>query len=153
MSTTTSTMGLTKPDTSDKVADTIAALAENFALIDALFPVGSIYQSTKNVNPSTFIGGTWSALEGRVLIGAGTAYAAGVTGGSATHTLTTAELPAHSHDTNALPDTDTGSTWCVSSHEASSATSGTLLTGDTGSGTAFSIMPPYKSVYMWERTA
>ena len=94
MSTTTASLRLTKPDVNDKVEDTIAALAANFSIIDALYPVGTIYQSTKPTNPSTFLGGTWTALTGRVLVGAGTDFPAGTTGGSATHKLTASELPA-----------------------------------------------------------
>lgn len=64
----------------------------------AAYPVGSIYMSINSTNPSQLFGGTWVALnEGRVLIGAGTAYPAGSTGGEATHTLTTREMPSHSH--------------------------------------------------------
>jgi microcystin-dependent protein len=42
-------------------------------------------------------------LRDRFVVGAGTTYAVGNTGGSATHTLTEAEMPSHTH-TN--PDTD-----------------------------------------------
>lgn len=38
-----------------------------------LFPVGSIYFTTKNINPGTFIGGTWAAWgSGRVPVGVST---------------------------------------------------------------------------------
>ena len=84
MSSKTGTMGLTKPDVNDKVSDTIAALAANFGILDAMYPIGTIYQSTKSTNPSTFLGGTWTALTGRFLVGAGTDYPAGTTGGEAT---------------------------------------------------------------------
>lgn len=67
-------------------------------LIDLVYPVGAIYMSTVGTSPATLFGGTWVALdEGRVLIGANSTYKAGATGGEATHTLTTAEMPSHSH--------------------------------------------------------
>jgi microcystin-dependent protein len=44
-------------------------------------------------------------LRDRFVVGAGTTYAVGNTGGSATHTLTAAEMPSHTH-TN--PDTGSG---------------------------------------------
>ena len=72
--------------------------AEMLSSIQALYPIGSIYMSTANVSPATFIGGTWEALdEGRVLIGAGTGHPAGETGGEETHILSTAEMPSHNH--------------------------------------------------------
>lgn len=69
-----------------------------------IYPVGSIYMSTNNTNPSLLFGGTWEQLENRFLLGAGSSYTAGNTGGSATmahthatsnHTLTVAEMPKH----------------------------------------------------------
>jgi hypothetical protein len=80
--------------------------AKSEAKLEA-YPVGSIYISTSNTNPSTFIGGTWVAYgQGRTLIGAGTGtdsnstsktFSAGSTGGEYTHTLTIAEMPSHAH--------------------------------------------------------
>ena len=57
------------------------------------FPIGSIYMSLSNTNPSTYFGGTWVQIKDRFLLGAGDSYSAGSTGGEATHTLTTQELP------------------------------------------------------------
>ena len=68
-------------------------------LIDLVYPVGAIYMSTVGTSPATLFGGTWEALDdGRVLIGANDTYQAGTTGGEATHKLTTAEMPSHTHD-------------------------------------------------------
>ena len=69
--------------------------AEN--IINLVYPVGSIYMSVNNVSPATFIGGTWEQLKDRFLLSAGDSYSAGSTGGEASHTLTVAETPAHTH--------------------------------------------------------
>lgn len=75
-------------------------------IVDLIYPVGSIYISMNSANPSTLFGGTWEAFgQGRVLIGAGTgndgstslSFTAGNTGGSYKHTLTSSEIPSHSH--------------------------------------------------------
>lgn len=69
----------------------------------ALYPVGAIYMSTANVNPSTFITGTtWVAWgSGRVPVGVDTSDASfdtvEKTGGEKTHTLTESEMPKHAH--------------------------------------------------------
>lgn len=69
----------------------------------ALYPVGAIYMSTANVNPSTFITGTtWVAWgSGRVPVGVDTSDTDfnGVekTGGEKTHVLTENEMPKHKH--------------------------------------------------------
>ena len=71
------------------------------ALTDAVYPVGSIYISVKSTNPSSFFGGTWTAFgTGRTLVGINTSDTnfdtVEKTGGTATHTLTTTEMPSQS---------------------------------------------------------
>ena len=71
------------------------------AILNVVYPVGSIYMSTNNVSPASFIGGQWEAMEeGRVLIGANATYKAGSVGGEAAHVLTAAEMPKHSHSSS-----------------------------------------------------
>lgn len=73
-------------------------------MLQIVYPVGSIYMSTANVSPEVFLGGTWSPLDqGRVLIGAGSAYPAGEEGGEAEHTLSEEEMPAHNHEGSVEP--------------------------------------------------
>ena len=67
-------------------------------LLDTIYPIGSIYFSMSSSNPSLLFGGTWEALESRLLIGASATYPIGSVGGEASHILTTAEMPAHSHN-------------------------------------------------------
>ena len=70
-----------------------------------VMPIGYIYTSTSSTDPGVLFGGTWQPLgEGLVLISAGTHYTAGTTVGNATHThttadhtLTTGEMPGHTH--------------------------------------------------------
>jgi hypothetical protein len=66
-------------------------------IIDLIYPVGAVYISTNEVNPSTLFGGTWEQIKDKFLLSSGATYTAGNTGGSATHTLTTANLPSHNH--------------------------------------------------------
>ena len=49
------------------------------------WPIGSIYISMVSTNPGTLFGGTWVRMENRFLLGAGSGYAAGATGGEAAH--------------------------------------------------------------------
>ena len=70
-------------------------------ILGTLYPVGAIYMSIDPTDPSRLFGGKWQALnEGRVLIGAGDKYPVGTKGGEETHTLSTDELPSHSHRAN-----------------------------------------------------
>ena len=91
--------------------------------------------------------------EGRVLAGYDSAdgdFAAGATDGSKTHSMTTAEMPAHTHNVTAMALTS-GSINTTGSAVRYSEQS--LTTSSTGSGNAFNIMQPYQVVYMWTRTA
>jgi hypothetical protein len=80
-----------------------AAERTNDELIDAIYPVGSIYISTSSTNPgTTFNRGTWEAFAtGRTLVGIDTSQSefntVEETGGAKTHTLTINEIPAHTH--------------------------------------------------------
>lgn len=81
------------------------ALVDSGVVAEASYPVGSIYVSTVPANPGDpgMLGfGTWSRFgNGRALVGVDETQtefnAAGVTGGSKEHTLTAAQMPAHSH--------------------------------------------------------
>lgn len=71
-------------------------------VLSLVYPIGSIYLSVNDVNPSTFIGGTWSAWgTGRVPVGVNTSdtnfNTVEKTGGYSTHKLTVSEMPAHNH--------------------------------------------------------
>lgn len=65
--------------------------------LDKIYPVGSIYMTMASLNPGDLFGGTWTKLSGGYLY-ADTSNA-GSKGGSNSFTLTTANLPAHTHST------------------------------------------------------
>ena len=67
------------------------------SLLDLTYPVGSIYMSVNATSPQTLFGGTWTRLVDRMLIGAGSYYKVGDTGGETTHRLTANEIPYHTH--------------------------------------------------------
>ena len=83
----------------------LTAISEGNATI--AWPVGSVYTSIVSTNPATLLGGgTWVSFgAGRVLVGLDATQTefdtVEETGGAKTHTLTTAEMPAHLHAMNA----------------------------------------------------
>lgn len=83
-----------------------AQRAEDYARI-------KFWASNDPTSPASFIGGTWERVEGEFIMGASSAYPVGTTGGSATHTQTTAEMPSHNHS---------GSTDSAGSHSHSAST-------------------------------
>ena len=138
------------------------------------FPVGGVFIAVVSTDPATLLGyGTWSAFgAGRVLVGLDSGDTdfdtVEETGGAKTHTLTSAEMPSHTHTQNShthvlteLRDATTGaaSTNIALTLDATS-TLGTKTTGattatnqNTGGGGAHNNVQPYIVVYMWKRTA
>lgn len=71
--------------------------ADTEAIVNLIYPVGAIYMSVVNTSPATLFGGTWAEIKDCFLLAKGDTYAAGATGGAATHTLSEAELATHDH--------------------------------------------------------
>ena len=90
--------GLVPPAQAGQQACLLTGAGEWINIIDLIYPVGSIYMSTNQINPSKLFGGAWEALEqGRVLLAQGTNYPAGSKGGEASVTLTEDNMPKHTH--------------------------------------------------------
>lgn len=158
-----------------------------------IYPVGSIYMNTTNVNPSTLFGGTWTQIKDRFLLSAGDTYENGSTGGSATHTpsgtveghkLTYEEAAlAHSHHTLGIGRT----AYKLLQYVNGNVQDGNIYSIDTVSegvglvegkdniatqtdsfgweendiqphnhaftGASQNTLPPYLTVYVWQRVA
>ena len=91
-----------------------------------LYPVGSVYISFNSADPSTLFGGTWTRLKDTFLLANGDSYAPNTTGGSATKSISVANLPAHNHTVNASTHSHSVTTAGAGSHThtASSSTTG-----------------------------
>ena len=144
-------------------------------IIDFIYPVGAIYMSVNSTNPSTIFGGTWEQIKDKFLLSSGDTYSAGATGGEATHTLTTDEMPSHNHTgttdgggghSHSIPSTyyaymnGSGGSFTGGSGDPYGANTGyennhthTFTTSSNGNGAAHNNMPPYLVVYVWKRTA
>lgn len=57
------------------------AIGATDADLDKIYPKGSIYMSTQNISPASFLGGEWAPLKDRFLLGAGNSYAVNAKGG------------------------------------------------------------------------
>lgn len=123
------------------------------------YPIGSIYLSANDTNPGIIFGGTWEQIKDRFLLAAGSIYINGKTGGEATHTLSTSEIPAHSHRVRreygtssnleyGPPDGNYTQFAGPSAGTQNWSSNGVENTGGSG---AHNNMPPYLVVYMWKR--
>lgn len=80
----------------DQLLECLAKLKSEAAL--AAHPVGSLYWTSSTENPATtFGGGTWVQIKDKFILAAGDTYTNGDTGGSATVTLTSDQIPSHTH--------------------------------------------------------
>lgn len=140
-------------------ARTSLGLNTQAEILAAAYPVGSIYiNATNSTNPGTLLGfGTWSAFgAGRVPVGFDSGQtefdAAEKTGGAKTHTLTTDEMPAHTHTSS--QQLGTGAFPVMPQGAASgSDVNSNYTSNSTGGGGAHNNLQPYIVVYMWKRTA
>lgn len=134
-------------------------------------PVGSIYLSLNNTNPSTYFGGTWELIKDRFLLGAGGSYSSGSTGGSNTHNHNLsrkgganmrkyANIFYQGEYTTAgtMPKQSNGGTWWLTTGNTDS--SSTENPGEKGVGIGLygttddkNTLPPYLAVYMWKRVS
>lgn len=147
-------------------ASALAELKDDFKsiILNSAYPVGTVYMSTKNTSPATFLGGTWSAISADKYLKTITSGTGGSTGGSTTSgstTLTTNQIPSHSHS-DLLYGTGGGkigldySGASGSNQYSLTVGGGTSITTQTtggGQGHTHTINPPYYSVYAWVRTA
>lgn len=130
-------------------------------IVETVYPVGSIYLSVNDINPNILFGfGTWERIQDKFLLGAGTQFPAGTEGGEVEHTLTELEMPAHDHefDRHQLwrnesipPSTHAESDGYGVSNKTLPIYTDTTIA--TGAGESHNNMPPYLSVYIWQRTA
>ena len=117
-----------------------------------VYPIGAIYISTVNTSPAELFGGYWNPIKDTFLLAAGNTYTAGGTGGEATHTLTVNEMPSHRHGvglTGYGSLTGNGMNWGYV--QTRGEYSGYEIILDEGGGQAHNNMPPYLTVYMWQR--
>lgn len=129
-------------------------------LLDKLYPVGCIYQSASSTSPASFLGGTWEQIKDRFILAAGDTYAAGSTGGEATHTLTVNEMPRHNHD-HVMWYSDQkfglngrgGDVGSLRLEFSSADCTDGICTDFKGDSQPHNNLPPYLTAYIWRRIA
>ena len=137
--------------------------------LSQLYGVGAIWITLSNLDPNDFMDGTWEKVEGQFLLGSGSYtegsttynYTVGATGGEATHTLTSDEVPE-----TRLKGVNG---WGVGSKDGTVQSNVTanwarglgIWSGGmdsyyprvAGGGQSHNNMPPYLVVNIWQRVA
>lgn len=124
------------------------------------YRVGDLFLTTIATNPSSYLGGTWELFgPGRCLVCVDTSQtefnSVKKTGGEKTHTLTTSEMPKHSHT---VPGWLGGAQWAIGyvwlrAAAGDGNTRGANSTNDTGGGQPHNNLQPFITCYVWIRTA
>lgn len=131
------------------------------ALISARSHVGMIIHSTtldtQAKVKAQYGGTTWIRHNGYFLYGATSGVTSGhasADGGEATHTLTVEEMPSHTHKVRYTGNNANGNNGGMpgTSVDANPGYND-LIIANEGGGQSHNNMPPYKKVYIWERTA
>lgn len=128
-------------------------VGSNFVL-DNVYPIGAVYMSMNSTNPGTLFGGTWEQVQGKFLLGVSSAYPAGSSGGESEHTLTTAEIPDHTHSFKYTGQAEAIGVNSIRLYQAEPNQYNAYSGGQSSNcgGQAHNNMPPYLSVYIWYRT-
>lgn len=126
-------------------------------ILDIIYPIGSIYINTININPSKLFGGVWEEFAtGRTLVGIDPNQEEfnelGKTGGYKQHELTIDELPSHSHQIS-VPIYKGQNLWGIPSyHYLYDTFQPTNITSNSvGKNKPHNNLQPYITVYMWNR--
>lgn len=139
-------------------------------IFDAIYPVGSLYMSMNDVNPSLLFGGTWVKIEDRFLLAAGSAYAGGSENADGVSSEASVNIPDHKHLTPLVKSGDYLGFWTGGDSKnmtlnnrivvsgasySTSATAETYYTSEDGAcSTTVTVpptLPPYMAVYVWQR--
>ena len=169
-----------KVDEVNELQNRISNLENNLTstILNTIYPIGSLYTSFNNINPASIIGGTWIQIKDCFLISAGGSYAVGTSGGSINHTHNYGlQFGGFYTDTIIEADSNAGVLKYDSSGNITLQNAGTSIGSYTakinggctanhgseeksmahyrmiGDTSYTSSLPPYKAIYMWQRTA
>lgn len=144
-------------------------------LLNKIYPVGSVYITYNNVNPGTFLGGTWERFgQGRTLVGEGTgndgstsmSFTANASGGSYSHSHiygikvneyygSTANIRVRKPDGSWQDGQKDGAenAYFNNSNQAGHKNLNTMTYKIESNTSNSSTIQPYITVHFWKRTA
>lgn len=114
-------------------------------LLQAVYPVGSVYLSTVSTSPASVVGGTWSAMTGGMLGLAGSTGVASAASNGGSLKISINQMPAHTHTiTRTLQNTVTsGGKNLVAAGSTEGGAYDWTSSSTGGARTTFPLIPPY----------
>lgn len=122
-------------------------------LCNLIYPVGALFLSGTTSNPNTLFGGTWTRLSSSFLKASTSEGIIGTISGSDTVTITTGNLPSHTHSLGVYYGRQepsyvgTGGVNLVGILDEKTGS-----TGATGNGDPVTINPTHYNCEVWQRT-
>jgi hypothetical protein len=153
------TGNMTSPAARNEYVRNIDNRTSSNAIINLVYPVGSIYMSVNDVSPEVIFGGVWEQIKDRFLLASGDIYENGTIGGNESHAHSlsngyakisvTSQGNIISKDKSVKWTTNRSTTGELTTvDDEINATVATELGGNTNN---VSNMPPYLAVYIWQR--
>lgn len=137
-------------ETVGTLSDTVESISQATLDFSKIYPVGSIYITVSNSNPSTLFGGTWEKISGDAYLKIVTSNAGQYGGTSSQHKIPIASMPSHTHTVSktAQYNRPSGVNFSGSGNWQGMSQ---VTTSATGGGQAY--YPYYLGVYVWKRTS
>lgn len=117
------------------------------AILNMIYPVGSIYISVQNTNPNVYFGGEWEAINGKFLLASSDDYKEGTSGGRVSHIIRNENLPPRVVERLIV----SGKHSCTSNSMQNGWANICLADAELTNEQPIDHMPPYLSVNMWKR--
>jgi hypothetical protein len=130
-------------------------------LLENVYPVGTYYWSQNSIDPGNLFGGTWKKINGYFIFASDSSHSVGSTGGKERVTLSSYEIPSHSHSYYRLTyesykrcsnaDTDSNGGYRVVCYKNDGNYEHSESTSSCGGSGSHENMPPYLTANCWRR--
>ena len=130
-------------------------------LLENVYPVGAYYWSQNSIDPGNLFGGTWKKINGYFIFASDSSHSVGSTGGKERVTLSSNEIPSHSHSYYRLThesykrcsnaDTDSNGGYRVVCYKNDGNYEHSESTSSCGGSGSHENMPPYLTANCWRR--
>ena len=122
-------------------------------LLNQIYPVGSLYLTTNETNPSIFLGGTWEMITSDAYLKIVSSNAGSLGGTNKDHKIPISSMPSHNHSTrwDFYAYQDNGSGIGGMHRKGTWREAGYIAVDNAGGGQAY--YPYYYGIYVFRRTA
>jgi hypothetical protein len=137
-------------ETVRNLSNTVESISQATLDFSKIYPVGSIYITVSNSNPSTLFGGSWEKVSGDAYLKIVTTNAGQYGGTSTQHKIPVSSMPSHTHTVSKTAQYGRPNNANFGARGDWQGMS-VVTTSATGGGQPY--YPYYLGVYVWKRTS